>query len=124
MGLQPERHGNHTVVRFPSRTEPDSAAELRRQLAALIKLGHTELIIDMSATAFLNGAGTGILFVLSQWLHARDGSLCLAAPTRQVEHLIEHAGLTHLVTTAPSVDDAIADSSHDQPCTYPQEIPA
>ena len=66
------------------------------------------LILDLSGVSFLDSAGIGALAQI--YVHRRNQgqSLALAALTKQSQAVMQVAGLTKLIPTYRSVDEALA----------------
>jgi anti-sigma B factor antagonist len=66
------------------------------------------LVLDMSGVSFLDSAGVGALVQL--FVHRRNGgkTFALAGLTKQGNAVMQVAGLTKLLPTHPSVEEALA----------------
>jgi anti-sigma B factor antagonist len=59
-----------------------------------------DVVVDLSATTFLDSTGLGFLVRLSRRIAAGGHELTIAAPTRPALRAIELSGLDHVLTIA------------------------
>jgi anti-sigma B factor antagonist len=67
----------------------------------------TVLVIDLSGVSFLGSAGLAVLVEASHEAQRRQVELRLVAAGRSVQRPLEITGLTEVLTTFPSRDDAV-----------------
>jgi anti-sigma B factor antagonist len=99
--------GEIAVVEVSGWIEISTAPELRDTLIALIDEGRLHLVIDLSATVFLDSTGLGVLVGLLHRLRSRDGSLAIAGARDRVYRTFQVSKLTQVLTLTDTVEDAI-----------------
>jgi anti-sigma B factor antagonist len=96
------------VVEVSGWIEISSAPQLRETLITLIDEGHLHLVLDLSATVFLDSTGLGVLVGLLHRLRSRDGSLAIAGAKDRVYKAFQISKLTQVLTLTDTVEDGIA----------------
>ncbi|MDY6995783.1 MAG: STAS domain-containing protein [Actinomycetota bacterium] len=91
------------VVRPSGRLNMVAASQLRKQLHGLVEDGNSRIVVDLSATEFIDSSGLGALISGLKIARMAGGDLRIAAPTRQVCTVLE---LTNLNRVLPSHDSA------------------
>lgn len=71
--------------------------------------GNTRLVVDLSEVDFMSSAGLRALLASLKKSRQSGGDLCLVAPRPDVERILKMSGFTSILTTYPSVDEALAD---------------
>ena len=84
-----------------------AAPDLKRRLIAAINRGATELIVDLSATEFLDSTGLGALLTAYKRLSRRGGRLVVVPGEPSVTRVFEITGLDSIFTFADSLEEAI-----------------
>lgn len=87
-----------------------AAPELREQLHALVREGHTRLVVDLSAVDSIDSSGLGALISGLKVARQAGGDVRIAAPGEQAVAVLE---LTNLNRVLKSYDHA--DSAFDEP---------
>ena len=100
--------GEIAVVEVSGWIEISTAPKLRDTLIALIDEGRLHLVIDLSATVFLDSTGLGVLVGLLHRLRSRDGSLAIAGARDRVYRAFQISKLTQVLTLTDTVEDGIA----------------
>jgi len=72
-----ERHGNLTVARVEGEVDASNTAELGMRLRELVTNRSAGLVVDLSATTYLDSAGINLLFALGDELVAHQQRLRL-----------------------------------------------
>src|SRR4051794_361075 len=90
--------GEIAVVEVSGWIEISTAPELRDTLISLIDGGHIHLVIDLSATVFLDSIGLGVLVGTLHRLRAHDGSLAIAGARDRVYQAFQISKLTQVLT--------------------------
>jgi anti-anti-sigma factor len=85
-----------------------AAPELKRRLIAAVDRGTSEIILDLSATEFLDSTGLGALLAAYKRLSMRGGRLVVVLGETNVVRVFEITGLDSILTFAESRDAAIA----------------
>lgn len=85
-----------------------AAPELKRRLIAAVERGTSEIILDLSATEFLDSTGLGAMLATYKRLSVRGGRLVVVLGETGVARVFEITGLDSILTFAESLDAAIA----------------
>jgi anti-sigma B factor antagonist len=67
------------------------------------------LVIDLSATTFLDSSGVGALVAARRWANAHDTRVTLVCPPGQARRTLEIVGLDRVLTLHPTLASAIDD---------------
>lgn len=97
------------VVQPTGRLNMASAPTLRKQLSDIVDGGGTRIVVDLSATDFIDSSGLGALISTLKIARKAGGDLRIAAPTRQVCTVLELSNLDRVLRAYESVDSAFDD---------------
>jgi anti-anti-sigma factor len=98
-----------TVVRPDGRLNMVAAPALRKQLHDLVADGNARVVVDLSATDFIDSSGLGALISGLKVARQAGGDLRIAAPTRQVVTVLELTNLNRVLRAHDSADSAFDD---------------
>ncbi|MDF2827803.1 MAG: anti-sigma-factor antagonist [Mycobacterium sp.] len=98
-----------TVVRPDGRLNMVAAPALRKQLHDLVAGGNARVVVDLSATDFIDSSGLGALISGLKVARQAGGDLRIAAPTRQVVTVLELTNLNRVLRAHDSADGAFDD---------------
>jgi anti-anti-sigma factor len=97
------------VARLSGEIDLSNAADVGEQLAAAVPNTALGMVIDLTATAYLDSSGVHLLFDLGERLQRRQQQLRVVVPEggpiRRVLRIVE---LDASVPVLPSVDEAVA----------------
>lgn len=106
--IKVERHDGVPVVRPREDVDAANAAALREQLAECVDSGADRLVVDLTATRYIDSAGIDMLFRLGELLRQRRAMLLLViAPDSNLARLAEIVGLAHAMPVLPTVQEAL-----------------
>ena len=94
------------VVQPMGRLNMVAASTLRKQLSGIVDGGSSRIVVDLSATEFIDSSGLGALIAGLKIARQAGGDLCISAPTRQVCTVLELSNLDRVLRTCDSVDRA------------------
>ncbi|KUI47257.1 anti-anti-sigma factor [Mycobacterium sp. GA-1199] len=94
------------VVKPEGRLNMVAAPALRTELHGLIEGGNTRLVVDLSATEFIDSSGLGALISGLKLARQAGGDLRIAAPTTQVETVLSLTNLDRVLRAHPTADAA------------------
>lgn len=97
------------VVQPKGRLNMVAAPVLRKQLHGIVDGGHFKIVVDLSATEFIDSSGLGALISGLKIARQAGGDLRIAAPTRQVCTVLELTNLNRVLRSYDSADDAFDD---------------
>jgi anti-sigma B factor antagonist len=96
-----------THVRLAGEVDAAVTVPIQQALAALVRDGHTRLLIDLTAVTFIDSSGLGILLQTVKKLRRRHGRLAVACPDPAMRQLFELVGHNLLFPVDESVDQAV-----------------
>jgi anti-sigma B factor antagonist len=79
-GVELIRNGTVIVARMPVEVEISQAPSLRGQLMQAVENRDLGLVIDMTATEYLDSSGVNMLFELGELLEARQLRMAIVMP--------------------------------------------
>ena len=100
--------GRTAVVAASGEIDLTNADGLRDVLLAALDAGARGLVVDMTATTFLDSAGVTALARTSRRSSATDTTLRLAVTAPAVLRVLDLVGLDQLIGVYPSVSEAVA----------------
>jgi anti-anti-sigma factor len=122
IGLTVEHHDGVPVGTLPLDVDSANARRLRDELEAAVGNDTFDLVLDLTATQYLDSAGIDMLFRLGQRLSQRRAHLRLVIPpTSQLLRLAEVVGL---VPTLPRYDTLAAALADTEPAGEPNGLSA
>ncbi len=109
MRLEVEQLSNVSVVRAREDIDAANARRVRDELAACMGGPAEHLVLDLSATRYLDSAGIDMLFRLNERLRERRARLQLVIPpTSQLARLAEIVSLPSAMPIHETVEQALA----------------
>jgi anti-sigma B factor antagonist len=97
------------VVKPTGRLNMVAAPTLRKQLHDIVEGGENRIVVDLSATEFIDSSGLGVLIAALKIARKAGGDLRIVAPTRQVCTVLELSNLDRVLRAYESVDSAFDD---------------
>jgi len=94
------------VVRPTGRLNMVAAPALRKQLNDLVEGGENRIVVDLSATEFIDSSGLGALIAALKIARKAGGDLRIASPTRQVTTVLELSNLDRVLRSYESAESA------------------
>lgn len=98
--------GDTAVLRPHGRLTMVSTSGLRSLVADTVAAGHTHVVVDLSATDFIDSSGLGVLVAGLKTARQAGGDLRIARPTEQVRMVLELTNLDRVLRPAVSVHGA------------------
>jgi anti-anti-sigma factor len=98
--LSEESHGDVTVARVRGEIDASNRDVLSRHLRAMLTNRSMALVVDLTATSYLDSAGINLLFELAADLRERQQQLHLVVPPDAV--IARAISITGLDSAAPS----------------------
>jgi anti-anti-sigma factor len=103
-----EHHGEVPVVVVEGEVDASNAAEVRRAIDAAVTNHMAALVVDLTATGYLDSAGINLLFALGAELRDRQQRLHIAVSDgTPVRRMLELSGLTVAERIDPTRDAAL-----------------
>src|SRR5690349_4234452 len=104
---QVEQGRDVVVVRPVGDFDIDGTETLRRGLAAAISAERSKVVVDLSATTFLDSMALGVIIGGSKRAQQRGGWLRLVAPSAYVRKVLRVTSLDTVYGVFETVDEAI-----------------
>ena len=106
------------VARVSGEVDLSNAESLGAALLASMANSERQLILDLSAVAYLDSAGIRLIYQLRERLRVRGQTLSLVIPTSSASHdALRLAGVSQHVETAETVEEASGDDVSPPPTT-------
>ena len=108
MNITEERHGAILILRVGEpRVDAAKAPALRDELLRHIDAGHSQIVLDLTATEFMNSSGLGALVSAMKRLGSR-GTLAIAGAQGAVTRLFSLTRMDRVFALHPNTEAAIA----------------
>ena len=105
--VKSDRTRNTAVITVSGRVDSVTAAWLDEELGKIVH-GDNRIVLDMKDVSYLSSAGVRAIVRTAQAAEKSGGSLKMARIPNQVMQVLENVGLTQVIRSFPSVDEAIA----------------
>jgi anti-sigma B factor antagonist len=104
-------HPNAFVVSFAGELDLYSAPELKEELRRLVDGGARNLVVDLTATTFVDSTALGVLLRGAQRLRAVDrGRLAVVVSDENVRRIFTMTGLERVFPLYGTRDEALAEA--------------
>jgi len=100
------REGIH-VVAVTGEIDLFTAPEFKQRMAKPIEDGIARLIVDLTATTFIDSSSLGVLIGAHRRLKQRKGALVVVCDNDTIVKTFKITGLDGVFTLVPSLDDAL-----------------
>ncbi len=86
----------------------DAAAvsRMERRFTELLPVGGHDVIVDLAGVEYCGSLGIRMLLGAAKLVNQRGGRMVLSSPQVQVQQLIDHVRLGHLIPVAPNLEKA------------------
>jgi anti-anti-sigma factor len=112
--IEDEWHDEVPVARLQGEVDASNVKEIGDRLRSLMSNRSVALVIDLSATTYLDSAGINLLFSLAEELRGRQQRLALVIAERSpIARMISLTGLDQTVPTHPTLPDALGETRDD-----------
>jgi anti-sigma B factor antagonist/stage II sporulation protein AA (anti-sigma F factor antagonist) len=107
--LEFEERGRALLVRVEGEIDLSNAQDIRSDVTDAVPQGAAGVVLDLTATTYLDSSGIRLLFDLAQRLHARRQQLVLVVTDEAlVRRVIVLTKLDDAVPLHTTLDDALA----------------
>jgi anti-anti-sigma factor len=108
--LEDEWHDEIPVARLYGEVDASNVKEMGDRLRSLLSNRSMALVIDLSATTYIDSAGINMLFALAEELRGRQQRLALVIGERSpIGRMVTLTGLDQTIPVRPTLADALAD---------------
>jgi anti-anti-sigma factor len=112
--IEDEWHGEIPVARLRGEVDASNVTEVRDRLRGLLSNRSVALVIDLSATTYLDSAGINLIFSLAEELRGRQQRLALVvADQSPISRMVTLTGLDQTVPVRPALPEALAEIGED-----------
>jgi anti-sigma B factor antagonist len=101
------------VVAVSGEIDLFTAPEFKQRMSAPIDAGRSNLVVDLSATTFIDSSSLGVLIGAHRRLKLRGGSLVVVCENEAIAKTFKITGLDTVFRIAPSIDAALAGDEPD-----------
>jgi anti-sigma B factor antagonist len=108
--LDDQRH----VVAVGGEIDLFTAPELKAAIGEALESGHTRIVVDLTATTFLDSTALGVLIGAVKRLRSRDGVLTIVNTDQNIAKTFEITGLDQIFTIRPTREEAVEALDTDQ----------
>ena len=95
------------VVAVTGEIDLFTAPDFKQHVSAPIEAGVSRVIVDLSATTFIDSSSLGVLIGAHRRLAARERSLVVVASTSAVRKTLRITGLDGLFQVVKTLDEAV-----------------
>jgi anti-sigma B factor antagonist len=113
--VQRELDAHTCVIAVEGELDLSTAPRLKWMLLDALQAGHSQLIVDLSCTTFMDSTALGVLVAVKRGLDAGE-RLAIVCPQSDVLQIFEFSGMDGAFTIFPALDQALASArEHDEP---------
>jgi len=99
--------GDTHIVAVTGEIDLFTAPDFKRHVSAPIDEGVSQVIVDLSATTFIDSSSLGVLIGAHRRLKTRGGSLAIVCDSESIAKTFRITGLDGVFTLVASIDDAL-----------------
>jgi len=112
--IEDEWHGDVPVATLHGEIDASNAREFGERLHSLVTNRLMAMVVDLSATTYLDSAGINLLFSLAAELSTRQQRLAVVVLSGSpIERMIEITGLAETALVCPTLPAALASLAAD-----------
>jgi anti-anti-sigma factor len=100
--------GRTAVVTAAGEIDLTNAESLRDTLLSVLNAGALGLVVDLTATTFIDSAGVSALVRASRRAAATEATMRLAVTAAAVLRVLDLVGINRLIEVHPTVTEAVA----------------
>jgi anti-sigma B factor antagonist len=106
--IEDRRIGDDThVVAVSGEIDLFTAPDFKRHVSAPIDAGVSHVVVDLSATTFIDSSSLGVLIGAHRRLKLRGGSLTIVCDNEAITKTFRITGLDGVFTLVARIDDAL-----------------
>jgi anti-sigma B factor antagonist len=95
------------VVAVTGEIDLFTAPEFKQRVAAPIDAGRTRVVVDLTATTFIDSSSLGVLIGAHRRLRRHDGALVIVCNNDAIAKTFRITGLDSVFTIVGSLEDAL-----------------
>ena len=101
--------GDWLVIEVVGDLDLATAPGLRQEVLSQLGAGSRKIVIDLTATDFLDSVGLGLLVAVLKRVRVLDGELAIVCPESRLRRLFTITDLDQVFTLYDSADDVVGD---------------
>ena len=106
--IEDEWHGDVPVARIAGEVDASNVDDVRNRLRSLLTNRSVSLVVDLSATSYLDSAGINLLFALGEQMRGRQQQLTLVvAEGSPIARMVSLTGLDRAIGAHPTLRAAL-----------------
>ncbi|MGD9487377.1 MAG: STAS domain-containing protein [Calditrichaceae bacterium] len=95
------------VINGPERLTSDSSDDYKKLLSALVDDGNFNIVIDLSATVYMDSRGLGAIVSKISVLRSNNGDIRITGINTQIRQLLEITHLNQILKSYPDLPTAV-----------------
>ena len=99
--------GETQIVAVTGEIDLFTAPEFKQRVAAPIDAGRRHVVVDLTATTFIDSSSLGVLIGAHRRLRRQSGSLVIVCTSDAIAKTFRITGLDSVFTIVPSLDEAL-----------------
>ena len=114
--IEDEWHDEVPVARLQGEIDASNVKEIGDRLRGLLTNRSLAMVVDLSATTYLDSAGINLLFILGEEMRGRQQRLALVVAERApIARMVTLTGLDQAVGVHPTLSEALGAAREDAP---------
>ncbi len=101
------------VVSVTGEVDLFTAPEFRQRVSAPIEAGVETVVVDLTATTFIDSSSLGVLIGAHRQLEQRDGRLTVVCDNPAIVKTFKITGLDGVLALVPTMTDAVGEDAAD-----------
>ena len=116
VAVREEWHDEVPVARIEGEVDSANVADVGARLRRLVTNRSMRLVVDLTATSYLDSAGINLLFALGEEMRGRQQRLALVVTdTSPIARMISLTGLDQSLPVREALAEALAEVGEDRP---------
>ncbi len=107
MKIEKEKKDGIQLIHIEESVDASQADVLTKELEGIISESNNKLVMDLAKVPYISSAGLRSILAALKLARTGGGDVRIAAANKDVTKIMEIAGMTSLVRTFGSVEDAI-----------------
>ena len=104
MELKFKRKNKTLIILIAGEIDHHTSQELRRQTESALE----QIIFGFQEVTFMDSSGIGVMIGRYKQIQSLGGRIAIACPNEKIEEIIHLSGLSRLLPSFPSLNEAIA----------------
>jgi anti-sigma B factor antagonist len=105
--------GDWVVVEITGDLDLAAAPALRQEVLALLNAGQRSIVLDLTATGFLDSLGLGTIVAVWKRVRVLGGELLVVCPESRLQRVFRVVDLDRILPLHATVEDALGSAGRD-----------